>query len=279
MKRRPLYALTVERLEEYVELRRLLPGDRLPSEERLAEELGVSRSTIREALRELELRGRIERIHGRGSFLCPKPTPIFTGLTTLESLESLAQRQGWRCGTGKVVVQQAVASAKLAETLEVQDGAELTYVERIKTRDSKPVCQMQSWLPSSLISAEQLRKTFQSSITDLLRLHPHIQLDHAIAEVQAAIADEAIAARLGIQQGDPLVLLNEVFYGLSFRPICYNVNAFVPDAVRLEVLRRVPSQLEEVIDGRPGSVSQDRGPHTEASLRIRQAQDDFLPGS
>jgi len=278
LRRRPLYALTVEHLQEYVEQRHLVPGDRLPSEGQLAEEIGVSRSTIREALRELELRGFIQRIHGRGNFLCAKPAPIFTGLTTLESLESLAQRQGWHCGTEQIVVEQVAAPPELAETLAVPDGTELTYLDRIKTKDGRPVCRMQSWLPAALLPADELRKTFKSSITDLLLQQPGIRLDHAVAEVQAAIADPAVATRLGVEPGAPLVLLNEVFYGASSQPISYNVNAFVPQAVRLEVLRRVPSQLEEVIDGRRRSVPQDGRPGAGASVRLRQGPGDLLPG-
>lgn len=59
----------VKQLRELIRNEHLLPGDKLPSERVLSERLGVGRSSVREALRSLELLGLIETTHGGGTFL------------------------------------------------------------------------------------------------------------------------------------------------------------------------------------------------------------------
>jgi len=60
----------VARQIERVILKKLQPGDKLPSERELAEMLGVSRSSIRDAIRSLELMGLVEPRQGAGTIVC-----------------------------------------------------------------------------------------------------------------------------------------------------------------------------------------------------------------
>jgi GntR family transcriptional repressor for pyruvate dehydrogenase complex len=72
-KPRPLYERVVERLEEFIREEELRPGDRLATERELATRLGVSRTSIRQALTALRVRGVIEVRHGDGIYLV-RPT-------------------------------------------------------------------------------------------------------------------------------------------------------------------------------------------------------------
>ena len=67
--RRPLYVEVMEELEKLIKGRKLQPGEKLPSVEALTEILGVSRSTVREALANLETQGLIIRKQGSGTFV------------------------------------------------------------------------------------------------------------------------------------------------------------------------------------------------------------------
>jgi len=79
----------VERLQKLIASESLCPGDRLPSERQLAEQLGVSRSVIREAMGVLKARGILEARPGNGTYI-RKPT-VGDGLAFLGSLLSLQQ--------------------------------------------------------------------------------------------------------------------------------------------------------------------------------------------
>src|SRR3972149_10219143 len=70
------------------------PGGRLPSEPAVAKDLGVSRATLREAMRTFETQGLIRRKQGSGTYVT-HPSQVFeSGLEMLESIETLAARLG-----------------------------------------------------------------------------------------------------------------------------------------------------------------------------------------
>ena len=73
------------------------PGENLPPEPELARQMGVSRSTLREAMRSFEAQGLLMRRQGAGTFVVEKNGVFETGLEVLESLETIAERQ-WFAG-------------------------------------------------------------------------------------------------------------------------------------------------------------------------------------
>lgn len=64
-----VYLEIVRKLQKMIEQDRLVPGDKIPSERELSERLNVGRSSVREALRALELLGLIETRRGEGTFI------------------------------------------------------------------------------------------------------------------------------------------------------------------------------------------------------------------
>jgi DNA-binding GntR family transcriptional regulator len=233
---RPLYVRASERLRRFIADEALGDGDRLPPEAELAVLMGVSRSTIREGLRDLELRGLVERRHGRGTIV-RAPRVVVTGLSRLESLEALAEAQGWVCGTvGTEIVERSIPPAA-ASALELSAGSIGVRLGRVKTRDGVSICEMVSWLPAGVISADELRRSFQTSITELLVGSEPAPVASARAAVSAVGASAEEAAKLGVSAGFPLVVLFETFLDDGGRPICWSRNVFVPDAISLEVIR------------------------------------------
>jgi DNA-binding GntR family transcriptional regulator len=228
---RPLYVRASEQLRRLIAEGQFGDGDRLPPESELAAMLGVSRSTVREGLRELELGGMVERVHGRGTTV--RASRVVTGLNRLESLESLAATQGWRCGTVGTEIVELPIPRLVAGALELTEGEQGIRLSRVKTRNGTPICEMVSWLPARDMSAARLRRAFESSITELLAGATH----SARAAVSAAAASTEEARKLAVASGFPLLVLFETFLDEREQPICWSRNVFVPDAISLEVLR------------------------------------------
>lgn len=86
---RPLYIRAEEALVVLLKSGHYEPGAQLPPEPELARQLGISRATLREALRSFEERGLIRRQRGVGTFVRATRPLIESGLETLESLDSL----------------------------------------------------------------------------------------------------------------------------------------------------------------------------------------------
>ena len=235
-KRRPLYVTTAEDISSYIRANDLEVGEQLPSEEELASLFGVSRPTVREALRELELGGLITRSRARGT-LVADPGPIHTGLGTLESIESLAARHGWNCETIDLEITVVRLTDAQAESLEVPSGTNATSLIRTKLKDGEPVCVAASRVPLHIVPLSELRKGFGTSITEFFVDQPHLQFTNAKAWVSAVRADESKAKKLRIDPGSPLVVLNETFLDIDGNPLCENRNVFIPDSIQLEVMR------------------------------------------
>src|SRR5688572_30407500 len=89
-------------------------GTRLPSEPALAKQLGVSRATLREAMRMFETKGLIRRRQGAGTFTAGRVPVIDSGLEVLESLESIAQRMGLAISMGQALIQRRPADQEHA---------------------------------------------------------------------------------------------------------------------------------------------------------------------
>ncbi|MBB4660537.1 FadR/GntR family transcriptional regulator [Conexibacter arvalis] len=82
VQRSPLYEQVAERVRAFIEASGLAPGDKLMSERGLAEQLGVSRTSVRQALTALRVQGLVEIKHGEGVFLMEAPRELIPRLTS-----------------------------------------------------------------------------------------------------------------------------------------------------------------------------------------------------
>lgn len=235
--RRPLYLQAVEAIQIYVSDRGLAAGDRLPSEVELGALLGVGRSTIREAMGHLELARVVERRRGVGTVFLGSHGPA-VGLETLESLESLASRQGWRCQTRDVQIRPGKADDEQARRLEVEPGSPVSIITRNKARDGVPLAEMVSVVPAAVIPFAALQIEFEDSITELMTRRHSPQVRLARAEVTAVPCEPRRSRRLGVASGSPLLVMDELFLGENGQVLAWNVLYFVPSGIRLEVIRR-----------------------------------------
>lgn len=80
--RSPLYEQVAERLREFIDAQQLKPGDRLMPERELAERLGVSRTSVRQALTALRVSGLVDVRHGEGVFLLRSPRDLIPSLAS-----------------------------------------------------------------------------------------------------------------------------------------------------------------------------------------------------
>lgn len=236
--RRPLYLQAVEAIQQFVAQRDLQPGDRLPSEVELSTFFGVGRSTIREAMGHLELARVVERRRGVGTVFLGAHSPPAVGLETLESLESLAARQGWQCQTADIQIRPSVANDEQARRLEIEPGSRVSIITRTKERDGVPLAEMVSVVPATVIPFAALEFEFRDSITELMTRRHSPRVRFARAEVTAARCGAHRAARLGVSPGSPLILLDELFVGDGGLVLAWNLLYFVPSGIRLDVIRR-----------------------------------------
>ncbi len=215
-------------------------GQRLLSEPELAKELGVSRATLREAMRTFETQGLIRRRQGSGTFVVGKSPALESGLEVLESLETLAKRLGFEVSVSKLNVEAVAADEGLAANLNVPVGTRLTRVQRVVNTDNRPVAYLVDILPEDLMHSEDLPVNFHGSVLDFL-LGRGDSLASSRANVSAIGATADVAKALEIQRGDVLLHFYSQLFDGDGRVVDYSLSYFIPGYFHFHIVRRVGS--------------------------------------
>lgn len=237
---RPLYILVKERIDELVQDGVFAEGDRLPSENMLAENLGVSRATLREALRVLEEEKKVIRQQGIGTFIAPRLPKIHNGIEDLYSVTETIESHGFEAGTvGYQIWEEKVG--KNAVIMDEEQDSMIWVLERIRTANQEPVVYCRDHLPQRILP-EQLDMTMYGgdgeSIFKVLEEQFHIRIDYAITNIIPMVAPEWLAEKLAISAGTPVLLLEQKHFEQKDRMVLFSRNYFRPDKFEFHVVRR-----------------------------------------
>lgn len=215
------------------------PGERLPSEPYLAEQLGVSRATLREAMRAFETQGLIRRRQGSGTYVNHPPQVIQSGLEVLESIETLAQRTGMAVAFGALNIEHRAPTQEECDALGLALEEQVISVTRAILADERPVAYLVDTVPQGLISSEELSNGFRGSILDLLLRRGEPPLTASNTQINAVPASSSVARVLGIQRGDVLLCFTADLFSTDGRVVDHSISYFLPGHFRFHVVRRV----------------------------------------
>jgi GntR family transcriptional regulator len=216
------------------------PGARLPSEPELARQMGVSRATLREAMRTFEVQGLIRRRQGSGTFVVGRVPVIEAGLEVLESLETMAERLGLEVSVSDLQIENATADAESAGGLGVPAGSPVTRVRRVMREEGRPAAYLVDTLPTAVLRPEHLGPEFRGSVLDfLLKRGDRLKASHAAVSAMAAPAQ--VAKALQIQRGDVLLHFVSKLYHEDGSVLDYSTSHFIPGFFHFHVVRRISS--------------------------------------
>jgi GntR family transcriptional regulator len=226
------YQRTAQALAELLEHSE--PGEVLPSEPRLAEQLGVSRATLREAMSALEDRGMIVRRQGVGTYI--PPTIIEAGLEELVSIESMAARVGLEVEMGKSEIRSREADPEESNLLGADQVIE---IRRVILAEGEPVAYLVDTIAEGLIPDSVLAKKFHGSVLDLLLERGQPQLEYSRSEISADSAEGLVADRLGVSIGSVLLCFEASLFTREGKIVDRSKSYFLPGTFRFHVVRRV----------------------------------------
>nr|WP_042178466.1 GntR family transcriptional regulator [Kibdelosporangium sp. MJ126-NF4]CTQ98884.1 Predicted transcriptional regulator of N-Acetylglucosamine utilization, GntR family [Kibdelosporangium sp. MJ126-NF4] len=169
-------------------------ADQFPGELTLVEEYGVSRHTVRQALRQLRADGVIVAERGRQPRVAPPPEiaqPMGALYSLFASVEAagLAQRSIVRTFDTR-------ADALVAERLDLEASTPLVYLERLRLADDEPLALDRVWLPADLAKPLLGADFSHTSLYSELVTRVGIRLDHGREEVRAVIPTAVERAQL-----------------------------------------------------------------------------------
>lgn len=230
----PKYRQIADQLSAEIAAGRLKAGDQIPPERTFAEDLGISRATVRMALRHLAERGMIEARVGQGTFV---GAPVIQQqLSTLTGFTEEMERQGRRAGSIVTEASRRAPSSEAALALGLGPGAEVWHISRIRLADGEPVA-----LETTEVVAEGtpdlLRKADFGRMSLYAVLQEQFGLRPASAEqtLAAAAADESVAVPLGIAIGAPVLRLTRLTRDAAGRPFEHVRSHYRGDAFVMKV--------------------------------------------
>lgn len=240
--RRPLYMQAIDAITEMINSGALKTGSQLPPEEDFAVQLGISRSTLREALGHLETRGYIARRQGVGTFVTTRTAPgFFGGLQRLEPFEKLAEAAGVIHSQIDQKISLMKADQHLAGLLDTPIDTKLVRVQTIKAIDDVRCVYFDDYFIYKEGLDQELEQ--QNSVLTYMFDLCCPPLSHTRSEIFAIEADQNVAERLEIEPGKPVFHLEETYFDTDGGIIGGGLMYFVTDRFRFYITRRAAREV------------------------------------
>lgn len=217
----PLYFQFAQQLQKLIETGVLPPGTRLSNEVALADQFGLSRPTMRQAMQHLVDKGLLARKRGVGTQVV---TNRIRRQVEFTSLYDDLEREERRPRTEVLSLATLPADAEIAAALRVAEGAEVVALERLRFADDEPIALMRNHLPAGLIELTP-QALAEAGLYQLLR-QSGIGLSTARQTIGARRATAAEAQLLDEGRGATLLTMARTAYDGSGKPVEYGVHVY-----------------------------------------------------
>jgi GntR family transcriptional regulator len=179
-------------------------GTALPAERVLGEEFGTSRTTVRQALLELAVEGRIVRHQGRGTFVAP-PKELLP--LQLRSFTDEWRARGRTPSSRLLDTRTEPAEDTVADALGIEPGTEVFRFERLRAADHTPMAIEVVYLEASRFPELDAAMSDHTSLYELLRTRWSLQPAEAQQTIETVPASPQVASILQTDPGTPMLLL------------------------------------------------------------------------
>jgi GntR family transcriptional regulator len=244
LRSRPLLADLVRvQLREAISDGEFPVGSKLPNEEDLRLRFGVSRITLREAVRGLIEDGHVVRRQGSGTYVTQRPS-LLNSLDTNFSYTEYLENSGRRASKRILDAVLVPADQATAEAMELEPGDPVVRVRRVRIADGRPAIYSIDSMPADVVDAERDRPEFERSLYRLLaeRNRP---IEHGEAAVLPVLADQELAGILEVPVGEPLLHIRQTDFDQHGTPVLASLEWHVPSVIEVRVYRRGPGPLPE----------------------------------
>lgn len=234
----PLYLLAKEEIRDFITESGMKAGDKLPAESVLCAELGISRGSLREAMRALEEEDVVIRKQGLGTFVTSGENRICSSLDVNAGVSEMIRGKGLVPGTRDLRISELAPSQKIADALGVEPGVPVVSIKRIRTANGMPVALTEDILPKGLVSEDRLAHLGDKSLYSLLEEELGMELCSSILRLKPVKATKSKADALGIEPGDLLLFLQQTDKNMDRMPVLYSEEYFVSQRFEFVVMRR-----------------------------------------
>jgi GntR family transcriptional regulator len=221
-------------------------GSAMPTERELCQKYGVSRSTVRQALGQLEVEQRIYRRQGKGTFVAM--AKIEQRLELMSHTEGMRAR-GISPSSKLIDVRRIPAGIDVGEMLGLEPEAEVLRIERLRLADGDPIAIEVLFLNAIRFDGITAALSDSASLYQLLSSNYGVELASAEETIEAVVAERREAGLLRCQPGMPLLMLSRRTLDTSGQPTEFVRSLYRGDRYRFQTgLQRPHQQISEIPD-------------------------------
>jgi GntR family transcriptional regulator len=237
----PLYVQIKEYIRQNILSGVYPPDSRIPSERQLAEQFGVSRLTVKNALDELAQEGLLHTRVGKGTFV--SASKINQELHTLSSFTEEMLRRGQHPSSRVLSTGIMAADEEVARALQIEPGTKVVVMKRVRLADNQPVALETTTLVAALCPAILEKHDFScESLYRVLSEEYGLRMVHAQQTIEARHATHHEVEALKIEPHIPILGITRVTYNEQDQPVEYARSAYRGDRYKFNaILRRVGS--------------------------------------
>lgn len=211
----PLYLKLQTLIRDAVETGRLKPADALPSERDLAEEMGISRVTVRKAMLGLAGEGVVEQRHGSGTFIAARERKVQQGLSHLTSFTEDMRTRGRQTTSDWLMRGLDRVTPAEAMQLALSPGVEVARFHRLRRADGMPMAVERACVPASILPNPDLVGASLYAAMEAAGRKPV----RALQRLTAENLKPAEAALLGLDPGSAALSIIRVAFDAQSRPV------------------------------------------------------------
>lgn len=205
----PIYHQLEEYIKQQIEIGILKEEAVIPSEREYAQKFQISRMTVRQAINNLVSEGYLKRQKGRGTFVSKKKVEQeLQGMTSFT--EDMLSR-GMNPSSTLLSFQIIPAEKKTALDLRIDENEPVYKIKRIRLADGAPMALETAFIPVKLVPG-LTEENSNLSLYQYIEENLSLSISEATQEIEASIANSHDADVLGIQIGDPILLIERISY-------------------------------------------------------------------
>jgi GntR family transcriptional regulator len=232
---------TVLAIQEAIKQGKFSPGSQLPPEMELLQMMGISRTTLREALRILEEQRFIRKRRGLGTFVMERA--IVKDMSENFGITEMISQAGYKPGTRDFNIHLDQASKTVAEKLGIEDDSNVVVIERVRTANQTPIVWTRDILPQNYLGGWMPSQADLNGVSlyECLERYTSIRIISGMASFSPVQASKEIAEKLSIQRNTLLLLLEQVDSDQNQRPVLYSAEYHLTDKFNFIVHRKGPA--------------------------------------
>jgi GntR family transcriptional regulator len=223
----PLYYQISEAMSEIIRDARLAASTKIPPEDHLAREFGVSKMTMRQALGKLVSDGVLVRRKGAGTFISEKK--IEREATQLVGFYEDIIKKGLTPSSRVILKKVVKAEGKILKKLDLKKGDPVMHIIRVRLANKTPLAVNYAYIPEKCCLGLLEEDLSQGSLSAIVEEKYQMSVAYAVQNLHAANATPYEASLLHISVGDPILAMERTMYDAQQRPLCHFENFFRGD--------------------------------------------------